>query len=157
MYCGNNALHEGLINGQQVLGTRHKCLRKGIGTGLHLPVDLSYNGPYQPIDTTRSYCGDKPNLPNDYDRFGMLSECLQKGVGIGKRKRAEEGDGGVFMDKQNTIVWVLIILNIIVTVIFIIYVKIYYKKKKQDKLSTSIYRGSLIIILIILAIAILNY
>jgi hypothetical protein len=93
-YCGNNALNSGLINGTSVIGTRYGCLRKGIGVGLHLPIDLSYLGPYIPIDNTRSYCGNNPVLPAGYDRFGSCTECLRKGVGVGKGIAARRSVGG---------------------------------------------------------------
>ena len=93
MYCGNNALNPRVASGQTALGTRYKCLKKGIGKGLNMPYDPSYLGPYAPIDQTRAYCGTNTNLPENYDKFGSLTECLQKGVGIGKRKRSLLGPG----------------------------------------------------------------
>jgi hypothetical protein len=84
MYCGNNALKAGVR-----FGTRYDCLKKGIGVGIHAPVDPSYNEPYEPIDKTRVYCGTKKRLPGNYDRMGSPSECLRKGVGIGKRISAK--------------------------------------------------------------------
>lgn len=96
MYCGNNALNPELVSGKISLGTRHKCLKKGIGKGMNMPYDPSYSQPYTPIDKTVVYCGDKNGLPPSYDRFGNLTECLQKGVGIGKKKHASKGlDSGV--------------------------------------------------------------
>ncbi len=83
IYCGNNAMYPGLLSGLVKLGSRHSCLKKGIGTGLRLPMDIHY-GNYYPIDKTRKYCGNKLLLPDNYDRFGSLNECLQTGVGIGK-------------------------------------------------------------------------
>jgi hypothetical protein len=87
IYCGNNRLNEKLVNGEQEIGTRYGCLRKGIGKGLNLPVDLGYQE-YEPIDDTRIYCGNKDELPRNYDYFGTLPMCLQKGVGLGKHLRA---------------------------------------------------------------------
>lgn len=85
IYCGNNSLHSDLTNGNLVLGTRYKCLQKGIGKGMNMPYDLSYNEPYLPIDTRKIYCGNYNLLPENYYSFGNLPQCLQKGVGIGKR------------------------------------------------------------------------
>ena len=84
MYCGNNALKAGVR-----FGTRYECLKKGIGVGIHAPVDPEYNGPYEPIDKTRIYCGTKKRLPGNYDRMGSPTDCLRKGVGIGKRISAK--------------------------------------------------------------------
>ena len=39
MYCGNNADHPDLLSGNKVIGNRYGCLMKGIGRGLHQPVD----------------------------------------------------------------------------------------------------------------------
>ena len=93
-YCGNNALFPDLLNGNKQLGTRYQCFKKGLGKGLNLPVDPNYNGPYNPIDPTRVYCGNQNVLPAGYDRIGNLSECLRKGIGVGKRQRALGGAGG---------------------------------------------------------------
>ena len=90
MYCGNNARHPDLQNGNQVLGTRYRCLRKGIGVGLNQPYDPNY-GDYDPIDNTRIYCGNSEQLPQGYDRFGNLPQCLQVGVGVGKNMAFNNG------------------------------------------------------------------
>jgi hypothetical protein len=88
IYCGNNAHHPGLINGTKALGTRYSCLQKGKNNGLNQPVDPNFLLPYQPIDTTRKYCGKSDILPIGYDRFGGLYECYLSGVGVGKRLKA---------------------------------------------------------------------
>lgn len=95
IYCGNNALDSDVMNGTSQLGTRYSCMRKGIGTGLNLPYDAKYAGEYEPIDNRKIYCGNGDNLPDGYDRLGNLSQCLQKGVAIGKRRRALDGDGNI--------------------------------------------------------------
>lgn len=95
IYCGNNALDSDIVNGTSQLGTRYSCMRKGIGTGLNLPYDAKYAGEYEPIDNRKIYCGNGDNLPDGYDRLGNLSQCLQKGVAIGKRQRALDGDGNI--------------------------------------------------------------
>ena len=59
IYCGNN----GAATNNKPVGTRHQCMRVGIGKGLRLSCDNSYNGPYQPIDGRKIYCGNSPNLP----------------------------------------------------------------------------------------------
>ena len=91
IYCGNNARDARLLSGALSIGTRAKCLRKGIGVGRNLPVDPSYAAPYAPIDARRIYCGDRDDLPDGYDLFGSLPWCLQKGVGVGKAQRATQG------------------------------------------------------------------
>lgn len=91
IYCGNNAQEPQLLAGNVVLGTRYGCMRKGIGRGMHMPYDPKFAGAYIPIDQRRVYCGNQQNLPQGYDSLGNLPQCLQKGVGIGKRKRAEKG------------------------------------------------------------------
>lgn len=91
IYCGNNAQDVQLLSGNKVLGTRYKCMRRGVGRGIHLPYDPKFGGPYVPLDNRKIYCGDRDILPNDYDRFGNLPQCLQKGVGIGKSIRAKKG------------------------------------------------------------------
>jgi len=83
-YCGNNALYSGLINGTHRIGSNYECLKTGIGIGLNLPLDPSYQGQFQPIDQTNIYCGTRPILPAGYDRLGTPPICLQKGVGVGK-------------------------------------------------------------------------
>ena len=82
IYCGNNLYT--LNNKGLKLGTRYTCLKKGICKGLNLPIDEDYNGTYKQIIKENIYCGDKINLPKDYTRKCSLSDCLQKGIGIGK-------------------------------------------------------------------------
>lgn len=94
IYCGNNARHPDLVNGNKVLGTRYSCLQKGKNNGLNQPVDPNFLLPYQPIDTTKKYCGNKSSLPLGYDRFGGLYECYLSGVGVGKRQKAIENNIG---------------------------------------------------------------
>lgn len=92
MYCGNNARHPSLLDGSKVLGTRLGCLQNGITRGLSQPIDPAFLGDYEPIDTTKKYCGNKPVLPPGYDRNGGLYECYLKGVGTGKKLKAERSD-----------------------------------------------------------------
>ena len=66
-------------------------MRVGIGKGLRLSCDNSYNGPYQPIDGRKIYCGNSPNLPANYDLMGSPAMCLRKGIGLGKVLRARKG------------------------------------------------------------------
>ena len=91
IYCGNNSTHSQVINGNKVLGTKYSCLQKGIGNGLNSEYDSSYLEPYNPIDDRKMYCGNSNILPQGYDMMGNLPKCLQLGMGIGKRLRAERG------------------------------------------------------------------
>lgn len=95
IYCGNNALDPELVSGESALGTRYGCLRKGIGTGLALPVDPRYSGPYEPIDKSRIYCGKAAKKPKGYTRLGSLVHCLQKGVGMGRKMKADSAFSAV--------------------------------------------------------------
>ena len=89
IYCGNNKLNSKLVDGSLELGTRYTCLRKGIMKGKNLPYDYDYAGEYEPIVTEKIYCGNKNKLPEGYNRFGSITECLQKGIGLGKRIKAK--------------------------------------------------------------------
>jgi hypothetical protein len=93
MYCGNKANYKGLVSGTHFLGTNYKCLRKGIGVGLHLPYDSSYKGPYIPVDGRRFYCGNAkiPPPTGGYFASGSPSKCLSIGVGVGKSQKAKSG------------------------------------------------------------------
>jgi hypothetical protein len=94
IYCGNNANHPDLLNGDRVLGTRYSCLQKGKSNGYSQPVDPNFLLPYQPIDQTKKYCGNNGALPGGYDRYGGLYECYLKGMGVGKRLKAQAGMPG---------------------------------------------------------------
>lgn len=75
MYCGNNLLRADK-------NTRYGCVKKGIYLGMK-DVSREVYISKQP-DLPKIYCGNKTELPTDYERFGKLSECLQKGYGVGK-------------------------------------------------------------------------
>jgi len=94
IYCGNNAEHPDLLNGTKILGSRFSCLQKGKTNGYSQPVDPNFLLPYRPIDTTRKYCGNSSVLPNGYNRFGGLYECYLKGVGVGKKLKANNAGIG---------------------------------------------------------------
>ena len=89
LYCGNNKLDIDLVSGRKVKGNRYTCMKVGIGKGLNMQHDPKYNNLYEPIDKTRVYCGLNI-LPYDYDRYGTVMECLQKGIGIGKSIKAKK-------------------------------------------------------------------
>lgn len=136
IYCGNNGLDENLVNGNIILGSRYKCLRKGIGTGLRLPYDNKYNMDYEPIDKTKMYCGDKDILPDRYDIFGNLPQCLQKGVAIGKRQKALKGEPflDVLKNKKYTYYYRFVLWLFISLIIFLLlyYLKPNFVLKNED-------------------------
>ena len=111
MYCGNNAEYARQKN--LAIGNRYKCMKKGIGVGLHLPLNDAYEYKYDPIDTTKVYCGTK-HLPNGYDRLGNNPECFRKGVGVGMLKkwnaRGEDEDYGFGVRRMNVSPIILILL-----------------------------------------------
>lgn len=59
MYCGNNRNSKQVKNGNKI-GSRYECLKKGIGVGMNLPLDLDYLDEYIPIDSRKIYCGKAP-------------------------------------------------------------------------------------------------
>jgi len=148
LYCGNNKENIHLKSNKLSLGNRYSCLKKGIGLGLNLPIDINYTGKYVPIDTTSVYCGKSLLLPNEYDRFGNLSECLQKGVGIGKFKKASQFNNNNINNnninnKYNqffhvktififTFIFILIISLIVGIIIFFIWF-FNWRKDKENK------------------------
>lgn len=90
MYCGNNRRSPKLRSGNQVLGTRYGCLKKGIGVGLSLPYDPEYTNRFVPVDGRKIYCGEAENLPDGYDIMGNNSMCYHKGVGVGRTLKAKK-------------------------------------------------------------------
>ena len=111
MYCGNNAEYARQKN--LAIGNRYKCMKKGIGVGLHLPLNDAYEYKYDPIDTTKVYCGTK-HLPNGYDRLGNNPECFRKGVGVGMLKkwnsRGEDEDYGFGVRRRMNVSPIILIL-----------------------------------------------
>ena len=74
------------------------------------------------------YCGDKDILPDRYDIFGNLPQCLQKGVAIGKRKKALKGEPflyNVLQNKKYTYYYRFVFGLFISLIIFLI---LYYTK-----------------------------
>ena len=89
MYCGNNKNSKAVKDGKKI-GTRYECLKKGIGVGLHLPLDLEYLNEYIPIDSRKIYCGKSPRLPEGYDLLGNSHMCYTKGIGVGRTMKAKK-------------------------------------------------------------------
>lgn len=132
--CTNNRLDSDLVAGRVRLGTRYSCLQKGIGTALHLPVDLKYLGPYEPIDDRRIYCGNNDVLPDGYDRFGNLPQCLQVGIGLGKRQKALDGVGNNVNVNVNNVNVILTFFTgkikyiLIFILMIIVFISIFFSK-----------------------------
>ena len=82
LYCGENLM---LPDNYDRFGTRYKCLKKGVGTGMSLPSGQrdAFLAKTRNQPTERVYCGDSNQLPQGYNRNGNLSECFRRGVGIG--------------------------------------------------------------------------
>jgi hypothetical protein len=97
IYCGES---KRLPKNYDAMGTRYRCMKKGIGIGMNLPDEQREEFLSKPKDTTiekeKLYCGNDLLLPENYDRFGSKKECLRKGVGVGlgmpqqKRLRAQQ-------------------------------------------------------------------
>ena len=56
-----------------------------------VPYDEKFAGAYTPIDNRKIWCGNSDITPEGYNSIGSLSQCLQKGVGCGKRALAAKG------------------------------------------------------------------
>lgn len=82
VYCGDDLV---LPENYDVFGTRYKCLRKGIGTGMVLSDSQrnAFLARQRPPNTERVYCGNNYQVPDGFDRNGTLLECFKKGVGTG--------------------------------------------------------------------------
>lgn len=133
IYCGNNLNYTGLTNGTHTLGTNYQCLRKGIGRGLHLPYDPSYNGVYAPVDNRRYYCGNSPVLPAGGNHFaiGSPSKCLSVGIGVGKSQRAVMGRN-YFLYYIKYVLYFLFV-GIMFTIMYLIKPKFITKKDLKNK------------------------
>jgi hypothetical protein len=140
IYCGNNARDVQLLSGNQVLGTRNGCLRKGIGKGLQLPYDSKYAGDYLPIDNRKIYCGNENILPNGYDLMGNLPQCLQKGIGIGKVQKARNNNNVQFPNKYKFIIFMILYVFLISCLFILLYVTkpsfVTNKDRDKDKINT---------------------
>lgn len=82
IYCGNNAMNDGLQKGKVKIGTRYECFKNGIGIGLNLPKMKEKK--YIAIDKRKIYCGKEIRLPKGYDIMGSNYMCHTKGIGVGR-------------------------------------------------------------------------
>jgi hypothetical protein len=84
IYCGTS---RDLPRGYNKKGSRKGCLSKGVGIGIMLERKAKQEGKTKIFNKSpggeKTYCGNKNRLPDEYDRFGNLAECLRKGVGTG--------------------------------------------------------------------------
>ena len=127
IYCGNNAQDDQLLDGTRIIGTRHGCMKKGFGKGFNMSYDPKFAGPYTPIDKRRIYCGNNSEKPEGYDSMGSLSQCLQKGLGIGKRKRGILGYSPLGYSPSDYF-FKMVVLFIVIEVVIFCY--LYFSKPK---------------------------
>ena len=93
-------------------------MKKGFGKGFNMSYDPKFAGPYTPIDKRRIYCGNNSEKPEGYDSIGSLSQCLQKGIGIGKRKRGILGYSPNYLERNYYFFKIVVIFIVIEVVIF---------------------------------------
>jgi hypothetical protein len=112
-------------------------MKKGFGKGFNMPYDPKFAGPYTPIDKRKIYCGNNSEKPEGYDSMGSLSQCLQKGIGIGKRKRADKGIQGILgyspnylesSSRNNDYFFKMVVLFIVIEIVIFCY--LYFSKPK---------------------------
>ena len=82
IYCGDDLI---LPEDYDLFGSRHRCLQKGIGTGMVLSDSErnAFLARQRAPNPVRTYCGNNAQLPQGFDRNGTLLECFKKGVGTG--------------------------------------------------------------------------
>lgn len=81
IYCGDK---KNLPPHYDQHGTRHVCMKKGIGIGISMPdEDRVYARENMSPNPEKIYCGNDLILPDTHNRYGSNKECLRKGVGVG--------------------------------------------------------------------------
>lgn len=83
IYCGDSTT---LPSDYDEMGTRAICLRKGIGLGMSIPDGqrATYLAkPPKPAPEQKLYCGNAEEVPQGYDGFDTLSNCMRRGMGVG--------------------------------------------------------------------------
>ena len=133
IYCGNNRRHTSIVSEQARLGTRYECMRKGIGVGLHRPLDNDYTGEYEAVDKRKIYCGNDSRKPAGYNLMGSPSMCLRKGIGIGKKKRHEYGDDGYSPEIYEPNIYIWIVIYLILFLIFNVFLVLYTRKLRKQE------------------------
>lgn len=89
IYCGTDLL---VPDDYDLMGTRHACLKKGIGIGMGMSDNEINNALARaanrppPDPNARTYCGNDDAVPPGYIGFATPNECLRKGVGVGMRE-----------------------------------------------------------------------
>lgn len=121
MYCGNNKLHPDLINKNKIVGTPYLCFKKGIGVGKN--IKTNYIIPYEPLMKNNIYCGNDMTNP----KIGTLSQCLQKGYGVGLAQRKPNEELNTKFSLKNIIIIVCITIFVLLVIYFI------YKKSREKK------------------------
>jgi len=134
IYCGNNRNNGKLLSRQEVIGDRYKCLRKGIGIGLNLPVDNDYVN-YEPIVINEPINCSKSE--KDGIKNGTITECLRKGIGIGKKIKKSSlnnlENSPEYINKNYSFYGILIIILIIFLLLYILYRRKKNNSKKDKK------------------------
>lgn len=112
-YCGNNYYDMGT----KPLGSPYKCMKKGIGAGLH--GDLANFSPrYQPIFPNDKYCGNGNPPPGKIQ--GRPHECLSKGYGIGLKLQYDRQQGGGYQfGDRIEFRHIFILICAIITLVFV--------------------------------------
>ena len=107
-------------------------MKKGFGKGFNMSYDPKFAGPYTPIDKRKIYCGNNSEKPDGYYSIGSLSQCLQKGIGIGKRKRGILGYSPNYLEsdhsQNNNYFFKMVVLFIVIEVLIFCY--LYFSKPK---------------------------
>ena len=153
IYCGNNKNNKKLISGEADIGTRYECFKKGFGIGFNQPIDPEYLDDYEPIYQNNIYCGNKDDEIEINYKPGTLPQCLQKGVAIGKLKKAQEnydlGNSFIEDNEDDFILKITLILflNIISTLIIIYFKPKFFLNLKTDN-SFNCYKVILFLLLL---------
>lgn len=158
-YCGND---RNSLNGRR-LGSRYKCLQIGIGKGRSMPLDPEYLNPYDPIDIRKIYCGKENRLPRGYNYMGNAPLCLQKGIGIGKKQRAEQerdNGGDNYIDNRNMKFRYFLFFISLVIVFSLFYIakpSFVMKTDKKKKKKINWYKFIFFYILVMIPISVLIF
>ena len=97
-----------------------------------MPLDPEFKyDDYVPIDGTRIFCGRGSILPAGYDRLGNSTECLRKGIAVGKKMHWER-EGHLYKPPTNwKLIWKIILLVLLIALIIAGAVLLYKKYKKS--------------------------
>lgn len=140
LYCGNNRLDRGLVNGSKRMGSRYQCFKRGIGVGLHTPLTGDESTEYSPIYEEGLFCGNGSVLPEGYKSLGQPFQCLRKGVGVGKGIQMGDRRGFSFgrIDGKDSWYFLVPVIISIITVIILILSKPKFVQSKDDKKTVNV-------------------